>query len=84
MVSRGTRTYVLDTNILYAAPKPFELEDLQERPALYLVPATALTELDILVQRPHTRAKARAALNVLQQYVERGAARAPVSWGRWT
>jgi rRNA-processing protein FCF1 len=47
----------------------------------FYVPATVLGELDRLIQRPEMRAKARAALNVLKGFVDRGRVGQPVSCG---
>ncbi len=73
---------VLDTGILYAKAQPWEMSELRDLgPAEYVVPPTALFELDHLVARRETRASARAALLVLEQLVARGAAQGPVSCG---
>lgn len=68
--------------MLYVASQPFEIEELRQLGASeYVVPATALWELDLLIHRTETRNKARAALNVLERFVERGAALSGVTCG---
>ena len=75
-------TVVVDTSILLGAPQPYQLEELKTLgPAHYVIPATVVSELDLLKARPTTRDKARAALNVLKGFVQRGAASKPVSCG---
>lgn len=80
----ATRPVVLvcDTNILCAEPQPYLIGELSAYgTACCLVPASVIAELDFLVQRPEMRQKARAALNVLKGFVERGAAKGEVSAG---
>lgn len=73
---------VIDTNILCAEPQPYGISELGQYPTgLFLIPATVLSELDRLKQRPEMRAKASAALNVLKGFAQRGALAGPVSCG---
>ncbi len=68
--------------MLLAQPQLITIPELSAlHPADYVIPATLIWELDRLKQRLETRERARAAQNVLQQLVDRGAAVAPVSWG---
>ena len=75
-------TVVLDTGVLYSVAAPYTIEEFKAlQPVDYVVPAKALWELDQLKQHIDTRDRARAALNLLKQFVERGAARKSVSCG---
>jgi len=79
---RRRPTVVVDTNVLLVAPQPYQIEELKALgPAHYVVPATVLSELDILRARSETRDKARAALHVLEGFVRRGAVSTAVSCG---
>lgn len=79
---RQRTTVVLDTGVLYSVAAPYTVEEFQPlQPVDYVIPAKVLWELDRLVERGETRDRARAALNVLKGFVERGAARKSVSCG---
>jgi hypothetical protein len=76
------RVGVLDTSVLYARSQPFEIDEIRRlAPAELVVPYTVLAELDILTQRTVEGVRARSALNVLKDFVRRGAAVTPVSCG---
>ena len=83
MISKdAVRSVVLDTSVLYARSQPWQIPDLAAlHPVAYIVPPTVLWELDRLIERPETRGRARAALNTLKLFVERGAYREAVSCG---
>jgi rRNA-processing protein FCF1 len=73
---------VVDTDVFVLSPQVFSLPDLQfESATTYIVPATVLWELDVLKSRPETRERARSAINVIKQYVDRGACGRAVSCG---
>jgi len=81
MITR--RTIVVDTSVLYLWPQPWEATEFQEWDnADYVIPATVLSELDMLAQRPETRAAAKAALKVITRFIDSGATAEPVSCGR--
>lgn len=76
---------VVDTSILFIRPQPWEIPEIGalDQPRL-LIPATALWELDLLAQRPETRNRARAALNVIRNLIDRGALHTDVVVGAAT
>lgn len=75
-------TVVLDTSVLYSVADPYTIKEFQAlHPVDYVIPAKVLWELDRLIERIETRDRARAALNVLKGFVQRGATKKPVSCG---
>ena len=77
------RTMVVDTNVVYLSPQPWEAAELVALDNIdYVIAHTVLSELDRLAQKRETRSKARAALNVLRRLVDSGATKGGVSCGR--
>jgi predicted ribonuclease YlaK len=76
-------TIVFDTSVLFINPNPSEIPELPKAANLdCLIPATVVWELGLLIQRVGTRDKARAAMNVMKSFAERGAANKPISCGK--
>ena len=74
-------TVVVDTSVFFVSAQPWDVPELSELKATYVIPATALFELDRLMERVEKRDGARAALNVLKPLVDRGAMKGVISCG---
>lgn len=76
------RMIVVDTNLLYATPQVFALPEFESGGSnTFVIPAAVLWELDVLCSRPQQRGRARAAMNTLKEFIDRGATREAVSCG---